>query len=94
MSPFEALYGRPYRTPLSWSESGERVIVSVFCTVKIQGGQDHEFMFRGGHANYKAHYVLSWFMPLLGGNSLTSSGLILKMNSDYNGVNRELERLA
>jgi hypothetical protein len=26
MSPFEALYGRPYRTPLSWSELGERVI--------------------------------------------------------------------
>jgi hypothetical protein len=26
MPPFEALYGRPYRTPLSWSESGERVI--------------------------------------------------------------------
>jgi hypothetical protein len=45
MSPFEALYGQPYHTPLSWSESGERVIVSVFYTVKIQGGQDHEFMF-------------------------------------------------
>jgi hypothetical protein len=26
MSPFEALYGRPCHTPLSWSESGERVI--------------------------------------------------------------------
>jgi hypothetical protein len=26
MSPFEALYGRHYRTPLSWSESDERVI--------------------------------------------------------------------
>jgi hypothetical protein len=26
MSPFEALYGRLCRTPLSWSESGERVI--------------------------------------------------------------------
>jgi hypothetical protein len=26
ISPFEALYGRPYRTSLSWSESGERVI--------------------------------------------------------------------
>jgi hypothetical protein len=26
MSPFEALYGRPCRTPVSWSESGERVI--------------------------------------------------------------------
>jgi hypothetical protein len=26
MSPFEALYGRPCRTHLSWSKSGERVI--------------------------------------------------------------------
>jgi hypothetical protein len=26
MSPFEALYGRPCHTPLSWSKSGERVI--------------------------------------------------------------------
>jgi hypothetical protein len=26
ISPFEALYGWPYRTPLNWSESGERVI--------------------------------------------------------------------
>jgi hypothetical protein len=26
MSPFEALYGQLYCTPLSWSESGERVI--------------------------------------------------------------------
>jgi hypothetical protein len=26
MPPFEALYGRPCRTPLSWSESGRRVI--------------------------------------------------------------------
>jgi hypothetical protein len=30
--------------------------------------------------------------PLLGGNSHTSSGLILKMNSGYNGVSRELEK--
>jgi hypothetical protein len=26
MSPFEALYGRPCRTPLSWFESDKRVI--------------------------------------------------------------------
>jgi hypothetical protein len=26
MSPFEALFGWSYHTPLSWSESGERVI--------------------------------------------------------------------
>jgi hypothetical protein len=29
MSPFEALYGRPYHIPLSWSESGERVIFGL-----------------------------------------------------------------
>jgi hypothetical protein len=36
-------------------------------------------------ANYKAHYRLSWFRPLLGDNSPTSNGLILKMNSSYIG---------
>jgi hypothetical protein len=42
---------------------------------------------------YKAHYDISWFRPL-GGNSLTSSGLILKMNRGYNVVSRELEKFA
>ena len=27
MSPFEVLYGKPCRTPLCWSEVGERVLV-------------------------------------------------------------------
>jgi hypothetical protein len=44
--------------------------------------------------NYKAHYDLSWFRPLLEGNSPTPSDLILKMNRCYNGVSRELEKLA
>jgi hypothetical protein len=35
--------------------------------------------------NYKARYSLAWFRPLLGGNSPTSSGLILTMNNGYNG---------
>jgi hypothetical protein len=29
MLPFEALYGRPCRTPLSWSELGEMVIFGL-----------------------------------------------------------------
>jgi hypothetical protein len=62
------------------------LLVGVFCTSKIHGGQDHVFLFRDGLVNYKAHYSLSWFMPLFGGNSPTSSGLILKMNSGYNDV--------
>jgi hypothetical protein len=35
--------------------------------------------------NYKAHYDLSWYRPLCGGNSPMSSGLILKINIGYNG---------
>ncbi|MCI86298.1 hypothetical protein A2U01_0107579, partial [Trifolium medium] len=27
MAPFEALYGRKYRTPLCWFESGESVVL-------------------------------------------------------------------
>jgi hypothetical protein len=38
--------------------------------------------------NYKAHNDLSWFRPLLGGNSPTSNDLILKMNRFYKGVTR------
>jgi hypothetical protein len=65
---------------------------NVFCTKKTQGGQDHAFLFGGGLANYRAHYDLSYFRLLLGGNSPMSRGLILKMNSGYNGVNRELKK--
>jgi hypothetical protein len=42
--------------------------------------------------NYKEHNDLSWFRPLLGGNSSRSSDLILKMNMCYKGVSRELKK--
>jgi hypothetical protein len=42
--------------------------------------------------NYKAHYDLSWFRPLLRDNSPMSSGLILKMNRGYNGVSRVFKK--
>jgi hypothetical protein len=57
--------------------------IDVFCTDEIKGGQDRAFHFGGGLANYKEHGDQSWFRPLLGGNSPTSSGLILKMNMYY-----------
>jgi hypothetical protein len=40
---------------------------------------------RGGLTNNEAHNNLSWFRPLLEGNSPTSSSLILKMNKYYKG---------
>jgi hypothetical protein len=63
----------------------------VFCTGKLWGGQDHAFQFRGGLANYEAHYDLSWFRPVHGGNSPMSSSLILKMSMCYKWVSRDLE---
>jgi hypothetical protein len=50
--------------------------------------------FQGGLANCKAHNGLSWFRPLLRGNSPMSTGLILKMNMCYKEVSRELEKFA
>jgi hypothetical protein len=37
MSPFEALYGRPCKTPLMWSQLGER---SFFDSAKIQDAEE------------------------------------------------------
>jgi hypothetical protein len=36
MSPIEALYGRPCRTPLGWFESGERVIFSPDIVIEAE----------------------------------------------------------
>jgi hypothetical protein len=36
MSPFETLYGWPCRTPLSWSESGERIIFGPDIVTKAE----------------------------------------------------------
>jgi hypothetical protein len=82
--------------PEFWAVTGgpRYLGVSVFFTSKLWGGQDHAFQFRDGLVNYEAYYDLSWFRSLLGGNSPTSSGLILKMNKCYKVVSRELEKFA
>jgi hypothetical protein len=59
--------------------------VDVFYTGKIQGGQDRAFQFRGGLVNVVSHNDLSWFRPLLNGNSPMSISLVLKMNKCYKG---------
>jgi hypothetical protein len=61
------------------------IVVGVFCTSKLWGGQDRMFEFRGGLANYELYYDLSCFRSLLRDNRSTSSGLILKMNMFYKG---------
>ncbi|WVZ58456.1 LOW QUALITY PROTEIN: hypothetical protein U9M48_008731, partial [Paspalum notatum var. saurae] len=36
MAPFEALYGRPCRTPLNWSEPGERVTFGLDLVIQAE----------------------------------------------------------
>jgi hypothetical protein len=36
MTPFEALYGRKYQTPLSWSKTGERKIFGPDLVVEAE----------------------------------------------------------
>jgi hypothetical protein len=36
MAPFEALYGRQCRTPLSWSQTGERKIFGPKVVVEVE----------------------------------------------------------
>jgi hypothetical protein len=36
MSPFEVLYGRPCRTPLSWSKSGKRAIFGPDIVIEVE----------------------------------------------------------
>jgi hypothetical protein len=37
MAPFEALYGRRCRTPLNWSESGERRFFGLDLVKEVEG---------------------------------------------------------
>jgi hypothetical protein len=87
--PSEHLEEKHATNPPTWHVNGW-----YFLHSQEQGGQDCTLQFWGGLANYKAHGNLSWFRPLLRGNSPTSSGLILKMNWFYNGVSRELTKFA
>jgi hypothetical protein len=36
MSPFEALYGWPYRTPLSWFESGKNTVFGPDIVTEVE----------------------------------------------------------
>jgi hypothetical protein len=68
---------------LTTAERTTIMIAKCQCFLHRQehGGQDCVFHFQDGLANYKAYNDLSWFRPLLGLNSDTSSDLILKMRT-------------
>jgi hypothetical protein len=73
-------------------QADNRKGVGVFCTgkdrvVKITRSSNEVVL-----QTIKAHGDLSWFKPLLGGNSPLPSGLILNMNRCYDGVSRELKK--
>jgi hypothetical protein len=80
--------GKHAANPHSWCTNYQ-----CFLHRQEQDGQDRAFQLWGGLMNYKAHGDLSWFNPLLGSNSPTSSCLILlKINNCCKGVSRELKK--
>jgi hypothetical protein len=36
MSPFQALYGRNYRTPLHWDQPGERQVFGTYILLEVE----------------------------------------------------------
>jgi hypothetical protein len=59
MAPFEALYGRKCRTPLNWSETGER---KIFSPDVINDAEEKVWIIRDNlkiaQSRQKSYYVL------------------------------------
>jgi hypothetical protein len=71
ISPFKALYGRPCRTPLSWSESVERVIFHLDIVAKVEEKVKHIYtniltaQSRQKTYTDKRCHVVSWSLKLV-----------------------------
>ncbi|KAM1764073.1 hypothetical protein COP1_003279 [Malus domestica] len=97
MSPFEALYGKSYRTPLCWSEVGERVLVgseTVEETTQniqviksnLKAAQDQQKSLADRHATDQVYNVGDWvFLKLSPWNGVVWFGKKGKLSLRYIG---------
>ncbi|CAN6712755.1 unnamed protein product [Malus baccata var. baccata] len=71
MAPFEALYGKPCRTPFCWSEVGERVLVGLeivdettqniqVIKANLKMAQDRQKSIADQHSTDKVYKVVDW----------------------------------
>ncbi|KAM1002861.1 hypothetical protein ACFX2C_003247 [Malus domestica] len=105
MSPFEALYGKSYRTPLCWSEVGERVLVgseTVEETTQniqviksnLKAAQDQQKSLADRHATDQVYNVGDWvFLKLSPWNGVVWFGKKGKLSLRYIGPYMITERV-
>ncbi|CAN6688431.1 unnamed protein product [Malus baccata var. baccata] len=105
MSPFEALYGRAFRTPLCWSEVGERVLegpkIVDETTQNIQviksnlkAAQDRQKSLTDRHATNRVYDVGDWvFLKLSPWRSVVRFGKRGKLSPRYIGPYEITEKI-
>ncbi|KAB2607777.1 S ribonuclease [Pyrus ussuriensis x Pyrus communis] len=97
MAPFEALYGRACRTPLCWSEVGERVLVGPEIVEEttqnvqviksnLKAAQDRQKSLADRHATDRAYEVGDWaFLKLSPWRGVVRFGKKGKLSPRYIG---------
>ncbi|XP_068304298.1 uncharacterized protein [Pyrus communis] len=105
MAPFEALYGKSYRTPLCWSEIGERVLVGPKIVEEttqniqviksnLKATQDQQKSLTDRHATDKVYKVGDWvFLKLSPWRGVVRFGKKGKLSPRYIGLYRITERV-
>ena len=105
MAPFEALYGKPCRTPLCWSEVGERVLVGPeiveettqnvqVIKANLKTAQDRQKSLADRHATDRVYNVDDWvFLKLSPWKGVVRFGKKGKLSPRYIGPYRITERV-
>ncbi|XP_070672563.1 uncharacterized protein [Malus domestica] len=106
MAPFEALYGKSYRTPLCWSEVGEKVLVGpeiVGVTTQnvqviksnLKAAQDRQKSLEDKHATDRKYDVGDWvFLKLSPWKGFVRFGKKGKLSPRYIGPYMIIERVS
>ncbi|KAB2611825.1 S ribonuclease [Pyrus ussuriensis x Pyrus communis] len=105
MAPFEALYGRACRTPLCWSEVGERVLVGPeiveettqnvqVIKTNLKAAQDRQKSLADRHATDRVYEVGDWvFLKLSPWRGVVRFGKKGKLSPRYIGPYMVVERV-
>ena len=105
MAPFEALYGKPCRTPLCWSEVGERALVGPeiveettqniqVIKANMKAAQDRQKSIADGHATDRVYDVGDWvFLKLSPWKGVVRFGKKGKLSPRYIGPYQIIERV-
>ncbi|XP_068331385.1 uncharacterized protein [Pyrus communis] len=105
MAPFEALYGRSCRTPICWSEVGERVLVGpeiveeitqnvLVIKSNLKAVQDQQKSLADRHATDRVYKVDDWvFLKLSPWRGVVRFGKKGKLSPRYIGLYMIIERV-